>query len=359
MKHVRFVILVPVAIVMACLMMGLWTKPALAQAPDPTANVSNRDLVGALMVPRPWTAAEMQAAIPYPLPQREGGPTAAVVPEPPAGEPGFIPARPPEGSTLLPRPRGSTGPAVGMAAAGEGFGYPPPFDRYAPYALPRNVFPFVAVGRLFFVREGVRYSCSAASIGNFAVWTAGHCLHDGASGDAGWSQNVVFVPAYHNGRAPLGQWPAAVLWTKQGWFADGDLRYDMGGAVLRRLGGRKISQRVGALGFAWNQGFKVHWYAVGYPAVAPFDGRRQFLCSASFATADPALGVPAPVAMGCDLTGGISGGPWLLAFTPSGDGNYLNGNFSYGYTEEPLQVYSPYFDDAAKSLYDVLIGAMP
>lgn len=349
----------PAALVIAGLVMVLWIGTALAQAPDPTANVSNRSLVGALMAPRPWTAAEMQAAVPYPLPQREGGPTAAIVPTAPPGEPGFVPARPPEGGAWLPRTRGMAGPVVGAAADGEGFGYPPPFDRYAPYAQPRTVFPLMAVGRLFFVRDGVRYSCSAASIGNFAVWTAGHCVHDGESGDAGWSQNVVFAPAYHNGRAPLGQWTASVLWTKTGWFADGDFRYDMGGAVLRRLGGRKISQRVGALGFAWNQGFKVHWYAVGYPASAPFDGRRQFLCSASFATADPGLGAPAPVGMGCDLTGGISGGPWLLAFTPFGDGNYLNGNFSYGYVNEPLQVYSPYFDDAAKSLYDVLIAETP
>jgi hypothetical protein len=339
-----------------CLSLVL-TKPALAQAPDPTANVSNREQVGALMAPRLWTAADMQTAIPYPLPARESSLATTVMPVAPDGEPGFIPARPPEGHMLL--FRGSRAMDTVVAADGEGYSYPPPFDRYAPYALPRAVFPFMAVGRLFFLRDGVRYSCSAASIGNFAVWTAGHCLHDGKSGDAGWSQQVVFVPAYHNGRAPLGQWTANVLWTKAGWFANGDPRYDMGGAILRRLNGRKISQRVGALGFAWNQGFKVHWYAVGYPALAPFAGRRQMLCSASFAAADGSQGIPAPVAMGCDLTAGISGGPWLQAFTPFGDGNFLNGNFAYTYRDRPLQVYSPYFDDAAKSLYDVLISQTP
>ncbi len=340
---------------------------AAAQGEDPGGNVSSKSM-GILRAapPRPWTSQELIDAVPYPLPQREAPISATEVMTPflPGGEPGFAPSTLPVGfppATKAPKePSPAPAPFAGATNGVAGYDYPPPFERYAPYATPRSLFPLMAVGRLFFTQGGVRYSCSAASIGNYAVWTAGHCIHAGDGSADGWSSNVIFVPAYHNGRAPFGQWAAVNLWTKQGWYASGDFRYDMAGATLKKLGGRKISQRVGALGFAWNQGLKVHWHAVGYPAGDPFDGSRQYVCTASYATSDLSMGEPAPSGMGCDMTGGSSGGPWITGFSPSSrSGNFLNGNVSYGYLDEPLQMFSPYFDDDAKGLYDALVGDAP
>lgn len=332
---------------------------AQAQGPaDPGDNVSTRDLIRPLAAPRPWTSAEMQAAIPLPFPAREGAPEAlAAAGGVPTGVAGFVPSVAPTGMRLPTAPM----PAATSAGAALGYGYPPPFDRYAPYVQPRSLFPLKAVGRLFFENNGVKYSCSAASIGNFAIWTAGHCVHNGDGSSTGWAQRVVFVPAYHDGRAPFGQWAAANLWTKLQWYESGDFRHDMGGAVLKKLNGNKISKMVGALGFAWNQPLAVHWHAAGYPAASPFRGGRQFLCLASYASSDGSMGAPAPNGIGCDLTPGVSGGPWIQTFKPNtaGGANFLNGNFSYGYLDEPLQVFSPYFDDSAKGLYDALTGDAP
>lgn len=334
--------------------------PVFAQDPaDPGDNISNKDLIQPFAAARPWSAAELQAAIPLPLPTLEGsapqGLTAAGgVPTGPAG---FVPSLAPSGSRLYTTPM----PGAAMAGAAAGYGYPPPFDRYQPYVQPRSLFPFKAVGRLFFESGGVKYSCSAASIGNYAIWTAGHCVHKGDGSSEGWAQRVVFVPAYHDGRAPYGQWAAANLWTKLEWYENGDFRHDMGGAVLKKLNGKVISKVVGALGFAWNQPLAVHWHAAGYPAGSPFTGRRQYLCLASFASSDAAMGDPAPSGIGCDLTPGVSGGPWIQNLRPNtvGGANFVSGNYSYGYLDEPLQIYSPYFDDSAKGLYDALTGETP
>lgn len=331
-----------------------------AQGPgDPGGNISTTDLVTPFAVPRPWTADEMQAAIPLPLPTLEGsaphGLTAAGgIPTGPAG---FAPSVAPAGSRLTMAPM----PTASAAGAANGYGYPPPFDRYQPYVQPRYLFPLKAVGRLFFESGGVKYSCSAASIGNYAIWTAGHCVHNGDGSSDGWSQRVVFVPAYYDGRAPFGQWAAANLWTKYEWYENGDFRHDMGGAVLKKLNGKAISKVVGALGFAWNQPAAVHWHAAGYPAGAPFNGKRQFVCMASYAAADASMGDPTPTGIGCDLTPGVSGGPWIQTFKPNtaGGANFVSGNYSYGYFDEPLQIYSPYFDDSARDLYQALVGATP
>jgi len=64
--------------------------------------------------------------------------------------------------------------------------------------------------------------------------------------------------------------------------------------------------------------------------------------------------------MGCDMTRGSSGGPWILDFSGSAGGNnLLNGNNSYRYGSHPEELYSPYFDSDAKGLRDDLTGSIP
>ncbi len=152
-----------------------------------------------------------------------------------------------------------------------GYGYPPPFTRHnviPPYSL----YPYRTVGKLFFRNGGKSYVCSASSIGNYAIWTAGHCVHAGNGMASGWSTNVVFVPAYKNGTAPYGQWPAKNLWTRTAWYKNGipkGLCQDMGGAVLYPKSGKKISQVVGWLGFAWDWSRVQHWHSLDIRLLLP------------------------------------------------------------------------------------------
>ena len=140
---------------------------------------------------------------------------------------------------------------------------------------------------------------------------------------------------------------------------DGDVALDMGGAILFRKGGYKISQRAGYLGFAWNFPMPEAWFIIGYPNEAPFGGQKQIICASSFAYVDASY-APPTVGAGCDQTGGATGGPWIKGFSGgAGFTNYLNGNTSYRYVGNPLELYSPYFDDAAKAFRDTLVADHP
>ena len=234
-----------------------------------------------------------------------------------------------------------------------GYGYPAPFTRWENFDS-YKVYPYRCVGKLFFNQGGSSYVCSASSIGGCAIWTAGHCVHRGNNKSSGWSTNVVFVPAYKDGNAPYGQWPAKQLWTRTTWYKYGipkGLAQDMGGAVLYKQGGKKISQKVGWLGFAWNWSRVQHWLSMGYPAAPPFNGQRQWIVAASYAYNGNVGANPKPVGMGNDMTGGSSGGPWIWRFR---NGNYVNGNNSYRRSSKPKEMFSPYFGNAAKSLYQTL-----
>ena len=307
---------------------------------------------------RPWTGEELLAARPYPMPEVKGAALRTALSEEKSGEAGLIPAifpagEKPEEEIIL--HFAEDGEAL-SANSPLGYSYPAPFARFNNFHS-YTMFPYVTVGKLFFRQYGYSYQCSAASIGNYGVWTAGHCVHAGDGSDNGWSYDVVFIPAYRNGNAPYGQWPAAYLWVTTAWHDYEDLRYDMGGGVLNTNGsGQKISQVVGALGFAWNMSKQKLWFDMGYPAAYPFTGNYQVICAASFAYNDKSLGSPYPTGIGCDMTGGCSGGPWILAF---GSGNYLNGQNSYRYTDHPKELFSPYYGDAAKSLYDCVVNSTP
>jgi hypothetical protein len=132
----------------------------------------------------------------------------------------------------------------------------------------------------------------------------------------------------------------------------------MGGAKLNPNGvGKTISQVVGSLGFSYNLSEYQAWFNVGYPDEPPFDGNWQYICASSYGGSDTNQSVPYPVAMGCDMNGGSTGSPWIRNFSgSSGNSNFLNGNYSYQITGDTETIYSPYFGDAAKSLWDKLMA---
>ncbi|MCH7857599.1 MAG: hypothetical protein IIB37_12675 [Gemmatimonadetes bacterium] len=238
-------------------------------------------------------------------------------------------------------------------ATSGGYNYPPPFTRYEVLGSYKT-YPYRTMGKLFFKMGGTSFVCSAASIGGDAIWTAGHCVHAGNGKSSGWATNVVFVPAYKDGAAPYGQWQAKQLIVRTAWYKNGNpkgLCQDMGGAILHRKNGKKISQRVGWLGFAYGGNQFRHWDQFGYPAAAPFNGKRLITSQSSFAYFGSVGCSPNPVGVGSDLTGGSSGGPWILKF---GTGNYLHGNNSYRRKTKLKEMFSPRFNKNAKSLFDAL-----
>ena len=213
---------------------------------------------------QPWTEEELLAAKPYPLERMPGEPAVSLETAMPDGNQVVIPGSPPKGTNQVI----STDPvSITLSnAASLGFSEHPPYIRYENFDS-YTEYPYSTVGVLFFKQHDGLYRCSAASIGNNAIWTAGHCIHAGDGTDDGWSKDVIFVPAYNNGEAPFGVWKAFTVLTHQEWEMDGDLRYDIGGVVLERNAlGETISEVVGSLGFSANLDNNRHWFNLGYPA---------------------------------------------------------------------------------------------
>ncbi len=300
-------------------------------------------------VQQPWTKSRMLAAQPYPLPRNNAIPTSLSEPPVSSGDPVLIPSIPPD--IASPAFQAENGFDILAGDSLLGYDYPAPFTRYENFD-DYTVFPYSTVGVLFFSQDGKDYRCSAASIGSNALWTAGHCVHDGNGTVDGWSDNVVFAPAYKNGNTPFGTWTFYDLVTRVAWFSGKDFRFDIGGVILEpNASGKTINEIVGSLGFAYNLNPIQHWFNIGYPVKAPFDGKTMQICAASFARNAPSYTSPIPMAMGCDMTPGSSGGPWIINFSGSpGNTNYINGNNSYRYTGFEEEIYSPYFSDAAKDL---------
>ena len=244
-----------------------------------------------------------------------------------------------------------------------------PFS-YSSYQVFPNVtgmykrFPYRMVGKVFFTIPGDGdYVCSGAVVSTpnqSVVWTAGHCVYSPDVGAGTWHTNFVFVPGRHDGGNPLQTWSADTLGTLTGW-TNGLYEYDHGGAFMNLggPGGNNLVGQLGSLGFLANAPRQQHWHVSGYPAEAPFDGEHHHTCASSWAANDQPTGTPGTdpktIGVGCDMNGGVSGGPWIVDFCGiSGSSNLLNGNASYRYTGVQDELYGPYFGDGAINLRDYL-----
>jgi hypothetical protein len=227
-------------------------------------------------------------------------------------------------------------------------------------------FPNRVHGKVFFTKPGVgNFVCSGTVVdaGNRStVITAGHCVHDGGS----WSTNFAFAPGYRNlngvGNAPYGVWAASDEAAPQPWVDSENLKYDVGAVVIaRNSSGQSLENVVGGRGITFNQSTSQSFRSYGYPAqptsAHSFDGTRLWACDSSTPVADSPSTASGPNTMGigCDMTGGSSGGGWVT--DPSS--GYLNGVNSYKYSSQPNMMYGPYFGATVQSLYNFAAAEPP
>jgi hypothetical protein len=212
-----------------------------------------------------------------------------------------------------------------------------PFTRYEP-----NPYPPMH-GKVFFSDGVFNYVCSGTALtsGNESVvWTAGHCVH---SGPGAFYTNWAFVPQYRDNVRPHGTWTARRLMTTSAWATSGDFSYDLGAAIVNTNAGSTLTDRVGSRGAGFNQAAQQRYLSHGYPAASPFNGQRQYVCDSNLGHRDNSANPPT-MAIGCDMTGGSSGGGWVVG------NNVLSVN-SYGYSNEPNVMYGPYQGSVAQQLY--------
>lgn len=213
-----------------------------------------------------------------------------------------------------------------------------------------TAYPFVTHGRLF-VDDGRRgWYCSATivtSTNESTVATAAHCLYD----RRGWVDDVYFAPGYREGVAPFGYWRAESSWATGQWTAGIDRgvkpwRYDVAFLYVPPLDGTTtLMDAFGSRGIAFNQP-RTSFTSFGYPAERPFDGEHLFTCESAWGGVDRGALKPRPNAMGCDMTGGSSGGGWIAAGT-----DYVNSVVSYSYDDDPDTMYGPYYGLVAQGVY--------
>lgn len=302
---------------------------------------------------RYWTPKRMRSAVSL-TPMRPGYPLEL-------GDDTYEPLR--EGAEISgdrPQNQRNESPPIGVEGQHLNI-YPWPFTRYQIFTAYTD-YPYRTLGKLFFTSGGQNFVCSAAVVTTGsggtgtkrAVWTAGHCVNDGGSGGSpgAWHTNVVFVPAYKNGAAPLGTWPAKELWSLNGWINDSNFKFDLGAVVVNDVSGQRIGNVTGTLGISWNLARSQDYNDFGYPAAAPFTGRWLIVCQSWFAALDNwAQAGPATNAIGCDMTGGSSGGPWIRVFNNT-NGGYINSVNSYKYDTQPKAIYGPYHGDGAQNLWN-------
>jgi len=360
--HLKYIMLA-VAIVVLLSVLGI-SPGAVQSQPAEVAAVRSPDAPPAAVTTAYWTRQRMLAAKPYPIPVLQGGPRVRAA-----------------------RATGATGPAISVAGGGPGnvargqivttgqaqpvlapnpaYPYPYPFTRsgVVPFSL-YNSWPWSINGKLFFTQEGVDYVCSGTAVAvgtgpprRALALTAGHCVNSGGDGTSGgtWNSSTIFCPAWRDGVAPFGCWTWQSLWTTGGWWINANIRRDVGFVVVADNPCGQLGNCVGDDGIAFNQSDAQHFWDLGYPQAAPFNGQRMILCTASTAIRDAVNALPGPDTMGigCDMTGGSSGGSWNYSMR-MGTSGYANSVNSYKYIipAEPLAMYGPYFDTVINNLWN-------
>jgi hypothetical protein len=208
-------------------------------------------------------------------------------------------------------------------------------------------------GKVFFTMSGVNYVCSgtsvAASSGVSLVWTAGHCVNEGPGP---YATNFIFVPAYLNGAAPYGKWAGSTLQTTSQWASSGNFTYDVGAVrVVPGTGAAPNSTLTNVQtprSMDFNYGVTVNstrFKSYGYPAAGKFNGQRMYMCDSAVVRRDGSTST-APMGIGCDMTGGSSGGGWINSAGALASVN------SYIYNSLKNVMHGPYQGTVAQSLYD-------
>lgn len=247
---------------------------------------------------------------------------------------------------------------------------------------PVSAIPYRQTGKLMMLFGTTWYQCTASLVLPNVLVTAAHCVHDYGLGEAGFADSVYWVPANTGvpdgvSPGPFGVWNATDVVIANSYYAGTDTcarsapgivcNNDIAVVALASNGGQKAGQVLeGTYGWGYNgysyvrsPAFKNLVVAditqLGYPG--SFDNGYQMQRNNSFGkyvvqvgrkttTRKPLLNTQ----LGSALTGGSSGGPWLVNFgtVPSIDsgaslGNYSASNVvvgvtSYGYTEVGINV---------------------
>ncbi|MFC1419189.1 trypsin-like serine peptidase [Streptacidiphilus cavernicola] len=251
----------------------------------------------------------------------------------------------------------STG--LGLAAAA-----PPASATAAPTAIAApagapTAVPFAGtprVGALFTGGSGGRlgrHFCTATVVdspGHDLLVTAAHCVVVPGSGRV--TTGLVFVPGYHDGLSPYGQWTVTRVTADAKWSVHGDPDYDVAFlTVAPQAKGLKLEDAAGSEALGFDTGRGAAAVAVGYPDRT----ERPVHCGSAALRGFGADQLEFDCA---GLPGGTSGGPLLTGTTAGAGGRgtvvgVIGGHQDGGRTSAVS--YSPYFGPGIAAVYRAAI----
>ncbi|MBO3746452.1 hypothetical protein J5X84_10285 [Streptosporangiaceae bacterium NEAU-GS5] len=255
------------------------------------------------------------------------------------------------------------------------------------------------IGKVFFVRDGHTYWCSATSVQSHyhnLVATAGHCVYNTDDNDHVLDK-WVFVPGYYQGKAPWGIYAAKQAFTHYDFdvYEDYDRDYafvtvynglkvtgvvecsqaDATAAGVRgwNFGGKwwrftwadagRLGDNVGGQGFAYNIKAGQNVFVFSYPAGEHPDGDKPYsgitpkwvYGKTAKTVVDSSLKIEEQIAVKGALTYGADGGPWLYRYSNTKRTGYVNGVVSTFIDNDGNGRYdyvgSPFFDGETYGVY--------
>lgn len=238
----------------------------------------------------------------------------------------------------------------------------------------------VTVGKVFFEMGGALYVCSGNAVDDVhdgrvtpdLVVTAGHCVNDGGNA---WATNLMFIPEYDSTQPrtsgqPHGTFVAESVHTTDQWAAQGSDRFDYDVGIAKvgpNAGGETLAAAVGTSDIAFVAGdpgsttgidYSIDVHSFGYPQAKPYDGTRLISCWGT--TGTDTKGGSSDYRLPCNMTGGSSGGPWLLDATAVDPADPIDNSDvsdtqvsvnSFGYRGEKNAMYGPVFGSTVEALY--------
>ncbi|MER7753866.1 hypothetical protein [Kitasatospora sp. NPDC097643] len=304
---------------------------------------------------------------PGPGKQPTGQPTAAPTAQPTAAPTSAAPAQPTTQAPAQPPADGGNDPKPALVQ-----------EKPVPHPFAKN---FNVNGKLFFMDGNDEYVCSGTVISDPAnpgksnlVWTASHCLHGGKGGKS--HTNIVFAPGFNSNGAlsggkqatlaqaePFGEWGATAGIVSPTWAGEADpenggpwSQYDFGIIRVANPDGsnKSLEETVGGSVPVWFNAPRDQITAVssyGYPAGKPFDGMELEHCDAPKPVRTSLdASRPAMLTIGCNGTGGDSGGGW---FAMKDGKQVLVSDTSIGGFDNTWEA-GPYLDDVAAKALDYI-----
>lgn len=251
---------------------------------------------------------------------------------------------------------------------------PDPHSTPYPFPFTRNqvfdeytITPLATVGKvLATVANGGIVNCSGSAVSSpqgRLVVTAAHCISDGKGN---FYTNIRFLPAYRDGVKPYGEWAACGRGVAAGWSPNSNPSNDIGVIVTceQIVNGliTPLHAFTGALGYLANSSRNQNWNIFGYPKNSTtYSGERLYTCQSSHGADDSYYSTNPPMGAGCDLSSGMSGGPWIFDYgrnAPGSSNNQINGVSSYSKLNQQNAEYSPWFGNNFLDLYNAAVNGL-